>query len=178
MRALPFLCLGFFGILLPAIRATTGSPLLSSQQITAWGKPAQGLQAGIRCAKIHQVLKPGGEASFEIVVRNLTDKPIEFRYWPDGRYWGEAVKRKVVITVRHLSTGQEPRPYTTHIHPGKELVLGALTLGHVRLKTPNTAYAPRPELLPGKYKVGTEKLTDAVGVTLGTGYLDLELRKK
>jgi hypothetical protein len=53
-------------------------------------------------------------------------------------------------------------------------------LGHIRVKDPETTYAPRPELAPGKYQVGAENAVlglkgDASDWKLPTGYLDIEL---
>src|ERR1700682_1708561 len=50
--------------------------------ITAWGKPVNGLQAGIRCPKERHTIAPGEVADLEIVIRNVSEEPIEFTYLP------------------------------------------------------------------------------------------------
>src|SRR5262245_1796947 len=152
---------------------------------TAWGKPSKGLQAGIRCPKDKQRLQPGQEVILEVVVRNACDKPIEFTYLPPSRFWGTAEKSTVDVTSMHIGHGS-PRSdglgfaNTAHIRPGKEMLLGSFSLGHVRPKDPKTAYAPRPELAPGKYQVGSDNVVvplkgDKSDWKLPTGYLDIEL---
>ena len=153
--------------------------------ITAWGKPSGGLQAGIRCPKDKQVLGPGQEVELEVVVRNVSDKPIEFIYLPPTRFWGTAEKSTVVVTCMHMAHGS-PRSdglgfaNKATIHPGKELLLGGFSLGHIRPKGRGAASAPRPELAPGKYQVGSENVLvplkgDESDWKLPTGYLDIEL---
>jgi hypothetical protein len=153
--------------------------------VTAWGKPSNGLQAGIRCPKDKQVLQPGQEVVLEVVVRNVSDKSIEFNYLPPSRYWGTPEKSTVDVTSMAIFHGS-PRSdglgfaNTVHIRPGKELLMGSFSLGHVRPKDPKTAHAPRPELAPGKYQVGSENVVvplkgDKSDWKLPTGYLDIQL---
>jgi hypothetical protein len=154
--------------------------------ITGWGKPSNGLQAGIRCPKDKQVLQPGQEVVLEVVVRNVSDKPIEFTYLPSSRFWGTAEKSTVNVTsvaIFHGSPRSDGRGFANSplIRPGKEMLLGSFSLGHVRPKDPKKkAFAPRPELAPGKYQVGSENVVvpvkgDKSDWKLPTGYLDIEL---
>jgi len=169
-----------------SVAAAQGHPVPDpAGGVTAWGKPSNGLQAGIRCPKDRQVLQPGQEVVLEVVVRNVSDKPIKFDYLPPSRFWGTAEKSTVDVTSIHIGHGS-PRSdglgfaNTAHIRPGKEMLLGAFSLGHVRPKDPKKAYAPRPELAPGKYQVGSENAVlrlkgDKSDWKLPTGYLDIQL---
>jgi hypothetical protein len=173
-------------VLLASVAAAEEHPAADpAGKITAWGKPSGGLQAGIRCEKDKQVLGPGDEVELQVVVRNVSDKPIKFTYLPPTQYWGTAEKSTVVVTSMHMAHGS-PRSdglgfaNSPVIHPGKELLLGAFSLGHVRPKDPKTAAAPRPELAPGKYQVGSENVLvpltgDKSDWKLPTGYLDIQL---
>jgi hypothetical protein len=154
--------------------------------VTAWGKPAGGLQAGVRCPKGKQAIKPGEECPMEIVIRNVTHEPIEFQYMPDGHFWARPKDSVAEISAMYSHTGSEPRPYTVHIYPDHEMLLGSLFVGHIRPKDPPgvvVSWSSRPELAPGKYQVGTDNVLcpikgDATDLRLGTGYLDLELIEK
>jgi hypothetical protein len=146
---------------------------------TAWGKPVNGLQAGVRCPKERQSIAPGEEANLEIVIRNVSDQPIAFSYLPP-QYGAENDKGTVELKWLYQGKGF---PDTVHIHPRKEMLLGELALGHIRPKLPNTAYAARLELPPGMYQVGSANVVvtvkgDQTDWKLGTGYLDVELLKK
>jgi hypothetical protein len=60
------------------------------------------------------------------------------------------------------------------------MLLGSFSLGHIRAKDSKTASAPRPELAPGKYQVGSENVLvplrgDKSDWKLPTGYLDIQL---
>lgn len=153
--------------------------------ITAWGKPINGLQAGIRCPKDKQILPPGQEVVLEIVVRNVSDRDIKFVHLPPTQFWGTAEKSTVEVTSMHMAHGS-PRSdglgfaSSPLMLPGKELLLGSFSLGHVRPKDPKAALAPRPELAPGKYQVGSENVLvplkgDKTDWKLPTGYLDIQL---
>jgi hypothetical protein len=148
--------------------------------VTAWGKPMKGLQAGLRCPKTKQIVTPKDEqVDLEVVVRNVSDKAVTFKYLPGVHYWGTSKESTVEVTGRYLGNG---RAFTAHIQPGKEMLLGRVTLGHVRPKAPpSTSYSPRPELAPGKYQVGSDNVAMSVegaerAWRLGTGYLDIEIR--
>jgi hypothetical protein len=130
---------------------------------TAWGKPTKGLQAGLRCPKGQQMVRPGEGSELEVVVRNVGDEPIAFAYLPPSRYLGTAEKGTVTVSPIHVGQGLTT---TVLIHPGKELVLGRFALGHIRPA--------------GKYQVGAENVTLPTGRgkdewVLPTGYLDIEL---
>jgi hypothetical protein len=149
--------------------------------VTAWGKPVKGLQAGLRCPKGKQRIGPKQEqVTLELVIRNVSDEAIAFKYLPGVRYWGENKRGTVEVTWLYSGNG---RPFTAHIRPGGEMLLGTLDLGRVRPKAPpTTAYSPRPELRPGKYQVGSDNVAlpvedKAKDRKLGTGYLDIELQK-
>jgi hypothetical protein len=150
----------------------------TAKLVTAWGRPVNGLQAGLRCVEGKQIVQKGDQVEIEVVVRNVSEGPVEFEYLPPSRTWGTAEKSTVVVTAMYSGHGY---PNRVHIHPGKELQLGSLALGHVRPKNPNTAYAARPELAPGKYQVGSENVVISPkdikdgGWKLPTGYLDVEL---
>lgn len=146
----------------------------SSPSVTEWGKPENGLQAGVRSSK--EKLKPGEEVGLEFVIRNVSSKPVDFSHWPGGQYWGEKENGTVKVGVMHISAGPVQGPTKTTILPGKEIILGRLVIGSVvPSKERAFATAGRMELPVGKYQVGAGKLADALGRNLGTGYLDLEV---
>ncbi len=154
--------------------------------VTAWGKPLDGLQAGIRCPKDKQQLKPAEVRDLEIVVRNVTNKPIEFKYMPEGHFLAHQDGTVLSVSAAYLHTGGEPRPYTAHIYPNDEMLLGQVIVGQLQPPPPPGVVASRPswaEFPPGKYQVGADQLLSYFpdGKTdrkLGTGYLDLELLAK
>src|SRR5262245_66426775 len=100
ITAVVMVVLVLFAIVLGAsVAAAQGHPVPDpAGGITAWGKPFNGLQAGIRCPKDKQVLQPGQEVVLEVVVRNVSDKPIVFNYLPPTRFWGTAEKSNVAVT--------------------------------------------------------------------------------
>jgi hypothetical protein len=166
--------------LIGAVVAATEQPVSPAKECsTAWGKPVHGLQAGVRCPKDRQTIAPGEKAELEIVIRNVSDKPIEFPHL-EPSYFGQV--KSSTVEVGYFYDGNR-EPHTFHIGPREEMVLGALTLGHIRPKNPRFHYEVDVELALGKYQVGA----DAVLVPLkeneayqhlGTGYLDLELVEK
>jgi hypothetical protein len=145
--------------------------------ITAWGKPVNGLQAGLRCPKGKQRIGPKQDdwVDLEIVIRNVSEDPIRFRYLPGVQHIGNNTHGTVEVNAMYSGNG---RFYTTNIQPGDEMLLGMVCI----------RYAPRPAasgggtyLRPGKYQVGADDVTmdrDAKTRKLGTGYLDIELRKQ
>jgi len=145
--------------------------------ITAWGKPVNGLQAGLRCPKGRQSIGPKKDdwVDLEIVIRNVSDEPNRFKYLPDVCYIGENKHGTVEVGGIYSGNG---RFSTANIQPGDEMRLGAVCI----------RYAPAPvgsgggtHLRPGKYQVGSDGVTmgpDAKSPKLGTGYLDIELREQ
>jgi hypothetical protein len=151
--------------------------------VTAWGKPLDGLQGGIRCPAGKQQLKPGEVRDLEIIVRNVTDKPIEFKYMPDGHFMAHQQDTVASVSAIYLHTGGEPRPYTAHIQPHEEMLLGQVIIGQIQPPLPPGVVGSKPSFAqfpPGKYQVGDDQVLsyfpdDKTDRKLGTGYLDLEL---
>lgn len=145
--------------------------------VTAWGKPVKGLQAGLRCPKGRQRIGPKKDdwVDLEIVIRNVGDEPIRFKYLPAVCYVGQNKHGTVEVGAIYSGNG---RFFTATIQPGDEMLLGAVSI----------RYAPAPagsgggtHLRPGKYQVGLDDVTmdwDGKSPKLGTGYLDVELREQ
>jgi hypothetical protein len=159
--------------------ATEQSVPPAKECATAWGKPVHGLQAGVRCPKDRQTIATGEKAEIEIVIRNVSDKPIEVPH-VEASYFGEV--KSSTVAVGHGYDGNR-EPHTFHIGPHEEMVLGSLTLGHIRPKNPKFHYDVDVELALGKYQVGADSVLVPLKENeayqhLGTGYLDLELVDK
>ncbi len=155
---------------------------------TAWGKPIDGLQAGIRRATASQAASAGTVVEFEVVIRNVQDKGggvISLSYPAGTWYSGKAENGVVGVSAGGIAG----RPVTegVQLRPGKEVVIGRVFLGLPGSKL-NSGFLT--ELPAGTYRVGSEgvlpppELVPGSGVQPGsrycpalrTGYLDVELR--
>jgi hypothetical protein len=61
---------------------------------TLWGKPVNGVQAGIRLADIATTVHIGNRVKVEMVMRNTTDHDIDYAYGNAQRIYGWQVKRQ------------------------------------------------------------------------------------
>ena len=149
--------------------------------VTAWGKPVKGLQAGLRCPKDQQIIGPDKEeVTLEIIVRNVSDEPIAFKYLNGVRYTGKIKHTTVEVGGIYSGNGHA---FTANIHPGREMLLGRVSLGHAQPKASPAASSLCTELRPGKYQVGSDRVgmplrDEKKDLRLGTGYLDIEVRDR
>ena len=146
--------------------------------VMSWGKPANGLQAGIRCRIDQQKVRGDAVSTLDILIRNVSEELISIEYLEAQRYFGELTDTTV---TGHPGYEGDGFPSTINIPPGEIREVGDIPVGHVLKKRPGVAYVYRVELPPGKYQVGCDRvLVD--GDTndpplLGTGYLDIEIVK-
>jgi hypothetical protein len=161
--------------------------------VTVWGKPRDGLQAGIRVASDKQSLSEGDAAEFKIVVRNVSDEVVVIQCLP-GIYLGKSDKSTVDLRWGHVYGGFLT-PHTWfqfRLAPGEEFTRGELAIRHAGPKADTGLHRRWTDLVPGKYQVGSEQVemrivadpvrglpADLLGrdLKLGTGYLDIELLK-
>jgi hypothetical protein len=171
-----FLC--FPPILSLLIGALSGSTSLAAQAVRpaphpaeiAWGKAENGLQAGLRVSSASLAYTIRQKVTLEVVVRNISKEPITFSHLQDvvmDRQTGDPVAgmlyefppvvldragKHMDIALGEIRLGEVPTQTET-IAPGKDAVIGRLTL---TLAAPNTkASLPRPILFvtPGVYTV-------------------------
>lgn len=166
--------------------------------ITAWGKPQDGLQVGLRCAADQCAVQREKPAHIELVVRNLTSDPIKVRYFHKG-FRFIVMKTVVTADVGEFGRGGFGPGTETSIRPSETLVTCSFRIGHT-CTTDEPADEPlivvRPLvdplrhvlLPPGTYQVGCDKPMvirhgfdqyRLVGsdADLKTGYLDIEVVK-
>ena len=145
-------------------------------RITSWGKPRDGLQAGIRCRIEQQTVRGEAVTTFDLVIRNVSKDIVSIEYLEAQRYIGEL---KDTTVTGHAAYDGDGFPDTIDIRPGETRVVGDIPVGRVLKKRPGTAYAYRVQLPPGKYRVGCDRvLVDGAAndpPLLGTGYLDIEI---
>jgi hypothetical protein len=145
------------------------------QPFVAWGKPVDGLQAGIRPAAAPQRVASGKVLEFEVVVRNIQERGSITLSIPEGTWYsGTAVKGVVALSPGSSAGG--PVAADRPLNPGAEVVIGRVFLGLPGAR-PNAGYLI--EVRAGKYRVGSEGVLPSPGgraPELRTGYLDVELR--
>jgi hypothetical protein len=142
---------------------------------TAWGKPVDGLQAGIRIRPSDR--GPDAARELAIVVRNVGRKE-SVLYQSLGLYfWGESDDGVVAARPASAYGGYaQPGGYLVGpLAPGKECTLiGGLSIGR---PSAGRELVRRTRLDPGTYRVGIDRFELRVGerktIELGTGYLDV-----
>ncbi|MBP3956092.1 hypothetical protein J8F10_12445 [Gemmata sp. G18] len=154
---------------------------------TAWGKPVDGLQAGLRPATKPQRVTSGVVAEFEVVIRNVQDRGAVLLSYPAGT-WYSGTADKGVVALGAGGIAGRPIQDTVQLKPDEEVVVGRVFLG---LPGAKPAAGHLIELPAGKYRVGSEgvlpspKLAPPNNVPvpgvrycpeLRTGYLDMELQ--
>src|SRR5439155_16467487 len=73
----------------PAARPNaTKSPPDPGERAIAWGNPVEGLQAGIRLMTGSDTVAAGDLVRFHLVVRNVTDHPIDITHYPVQKRFG------------------------------------------------------------------------------------------
>jgi hypothetical protein len=169
----------------PGVKADDPKPR-GEQRATAWGKPVDGLQAGIRPTAKPQRVTAGTVAEFEVVVRNIQDRGSVRVGYQEG-IWYSGQSKRGVVTISPGGSGGRPSMVSTALNPDEEVVIGRFFLGLPDSKV-NAGYLQ--ELSAGKYRVGSETVLPPLDLApaihalplgsrtpvLGTGYLDVELR--
>lgn len=144
--------------------------------IVSWGKPRDGLQAGIRCSVDQQTVRGEAVTTLELVIRNVSNELVSIEYLEAQRYIGELTDTTV---TGHAAYDGDGFPDMIDIQPGEIREVGDIPVGHVLEKRPGAAYVYRVELPPGNFQVGCDRLlVDGGGINpplLGTGYLDIEI---
>jgi hypothetical protein len=149
------------------------------EPIIAWGKPHDGLQAGLRCRAERPVAAGDVPLELEVVVRNISKRPIEFPYSRPDHYGYS--KEDTVVTGQHVAQ-RDARTRAT-LQPRGLLVVGTMYIGHRRPKR-NSLVDDRPfwiDLGEGLVQVGSDNALGGDGTTvpkLSTGYLDVEIRRQ
>jgi|GEM_PF-3808537 len=179
---------GSLAMLGASVLLAADPPLGAGSASVAWGRPVDGLQAGIRPVTFSQPVSAGPVLEFEMVIRNVQEKGggvISLSYPAGTWYSGKAEKGVVAVSPG----GSAGRPVTEGVQlgPGNEVVIGRVFLGLPGSKL-NSGFLT--ELPAGTYRVGSEgvlpppELVPGSGVPPGsrycpvlrTGYLDVELR--
>jgi hypothetical protein len=170
------------GLCLFAMAVTTAGedkqPRAAAKTVpTAWGKPVNGLQAGIRIRSSD----PGPDAILElsIVIRNVGKKEAVLYQSLALYFWG-ASDEGVVAARPAFAYGGFAQPngyFLCPLEPGKESALfGGLTIGR---PSAERELVRRTRLAPGTYRVGVDRFELRVGerntIELGTGFLDVEV---
>ena len=166
-----------FGTLLACVATLAGV----GQPFVAWGKPVDGLQAGIRPAAAPQRVAFGKVLEFEVVVRNIQDRGTITLSVPEGTWYsGTAAKGVVALSPGGVAGGTAAAGRS--LNPGDEVVIGRVFLG-VPGARPNAGCLV--EVPAGKYRLGSEGVLPPPALVpplggrapeLRTGYLDVELR--
>jgi hypothetical protein len=147
---------------------------------TSWGKPVNGLQAGIR-------VKPGDPSAgavldLQVVIRNIGPKKVAFAHEvAPASFWGANEKGVVSIRAAYAYGGFALPGVRYHrkLLPGEEYSFGTTAVFRgleVRSTVPTGGWVQLP---PGDYRVGAEGVelwtSDGWKFELGTGYLDIEI---
>jgi hypothetical protein len=161
-------------VALVLVPATVAAPAPMAPASKGWGKPVNGLQAGLR-------VKPDGAsgtavAMFDVVIRNVSHKEIELSHLnftfcgknADGVVSARGVEVWGGLTVKGMRLNVK-------VAPGAEYVLGSMPIFR---PGEGLWLAPPTQLRPGKYRVGVDRVEVRIGgrdVTLATGYLNLKV---
>ena len=144
---------------------------------TAWGKPAKGLQAGVRINPAVEI--PDAAAVLEVVIRNVDTKPRTFTHLQLG-FGGDGVDGTVTGKAEEV-VGQFTPAGTrsaAYVSPGDTYPLAEVPL--FRPGEGKSWTRPRLRPRPGENRVGVEGVVVRLGsggkgedVELSTGYLDV-----
>jgi RNA polymerase sigma factor (sigma-70 family) len=148
---------------------------------TAWGKEVGGLQAGLGYLPgRHRAYHTGETVTLVVRVRNVRKAAVKFQYLPQFfGYKGPAVTDRAGKPVDYPygvdDTAQVHRPANVTLAPGKDLVLGEVTLPTAVLGTGK--FTVQYERVFGKTPQGRLEV-DPTLTNLGTGTLDLEIKSQ
>jgi hypothetical protein len=167
---------------LVAITVTVGQdrqpPVKPKEAPTAWGKPIDGLQAGLRVKPTDPF--PGSIVDLQVVVRNVGQKRANFRYEPALYFRGEDDSGVIVARSAFAYGGFAARGLylEPELAPGDEYAVGRMTIFRPSPEA-SSDLMKRTRLHPGTYRVGMDRvelqLSGRKTVELGTGYLDVTI---
>jgi hypothetical protein len=167
------------GLLVEEARRKNSPTYPKSPLPTAWGKPAKGLQAGVRINPAVEIAD--AVVVLEVVIRNVDTKPRTFTHLQlafAGESAGEAVTGKAEEYVsRFMPKGSRLAAY---VSPGDSYPVAAVPI--FRPGAGKGWSLPRLGLKPGENRVGMQGVVVRLGggnegedVDLSTGYLDVHL---
>jgi hypothetical protein len=141
---------------------------------TAWGKPVNGLQAGIRV----NPSRHAGALELEVVVRNVGKEVVEFDHL-SLVLAGEQSEGTMTAKCMELYGSYSPKGtrYRAKLAPGElHRLAGALI---PRDEKAAGEFFNTPKVRPGENRIGAEgvvvRLAGAKEVELATGYLDVQI---
>ena len=142
---------------------------------TAWGKPVNGLQAGIRVNPKERI--PSAVVVLEVVVRNVSKEVIEFDHLQLG-FGGEHSEGTVTAKGVEVYGSFTPKGtrFKAKLAPGE-----SHTIARVPLVRPGetAGIIPTAKVRLGENRVGAEgvvvRLAGEKEVELATGYLDVQI---
>ena len=146
---------------------------------TAWGKPARGLQAGVRINPAVEV--PGAVLALEVVIRNVDVKPRIFTHL-QVEFGGEGADGCVTGRAEEVVGRFAPKGtrLAAYVSPGDAYPLAVVPA--FRPGEGKGRSLPRLGLVLGENRVGMEGVVVRLGgrsdgqeVELSTGYLDVHL---
>ncbi len=149
---------------------------------TAWGKPVNGLQAGIRVKPSDPL--PGSILELQVVIRNVGPEKAAFGYELALYFWGEEDDGVIVARPAFAYGGFAPPGAlgVPALAPGQEHTVGSMPIyrpSKERANNPLANVLKETRLRPGTYRVGADRVELRLGerktVELGTGYLDIEV---
>ena len=162
---------------------------------TAWGRPIDGLQAGIRIRSN----EPTGDAVLElqVVIRNVARTKRTFRYSPALYFWGEDQDGVVSVRTHHVYGGYwaPGAAVLPSLKPNEDYSIGTMSIHRGTAKQVEDLWKSRRSplgaklaqfntlqttvLAPGLYRIGVRRveleLDNRKTVELGTGYLDVAI---
>jgi len=142
---------------------------------TAWGKPVNGLQAGIRVNPKERI--PSAVVVLEVVVRNVSKEVIEFDHLQLGLK-GEHSEGTVTAKCVEVwgSFVQKGYRFKAKLAPGES---HRLALAPISRDGEASVILPNLKVRLGENRIGVEgvvvRLVGAKDVELVTGYLDVEV---
>ncbi len=121
-----------------------------------WGEEVDGLQAGLRMPG-GTTAKAGGEAELQVVVRNVSRKPIAVKYDPQSEALyviGVRAGDEVRVEVVYVDSPPDPTatPREVPLQPGEELVRWRWTVSPTTLHTAVGKEWKREEVPAGTYQ--------------------------
>lgn len=172
------------GLLIEEARRKNSPTYPKSPLPTAWGKPAKGLQAGVRINPAVEI--PDAALALEVVIRNVDTKPRRFTHLQLA-FGGESVGGSVTGKAEEVDSRFAPKGtrLAAYVSPGDAYPLATVPVS--RTGDGKAWSLPRLGLELGENRVGMEGVVVRLGsggkgedVELSTGYLDVHLlaRKK
>lgn len=170
--------LGVRGLLIDEARRKNSPTYPKSPLPTAWGKPAQGLQAGVRINPAVEV--PDAALVLEVVIRNVDTRPRIFTFLQlsfSGKSADGCVTAKAAEIVSQA--GRKGLRWAAYVSPGDSYAMAIVPI--FRPGVGKSWSLPRLQLQPGVNRVGMEGISVRLGssgkgedVGLSTGYLDVQ----